>query len=102
MNGSRIRRTRYEVDDLRALRIAHVQDRDAVAEGVTDVSVAAMDHDLDAVTPAALIGVAYERDVARGDGVHPLDAQENPPKRTSRQAAASRVRVTDLTRGRTP
>jgi hypothetical protein len=65
--------TRHEVDDLRVLRIAQVQDRDAVAKGVTDVGITVMDHDLDAVAPATLIGVAHQRDVAGGDRVHLLD-----------------------------
>jgi hypothetical protein len=50
-------------DDVDAL--PHVEDRETVAEEVPDVGVAAMHHDLLAVAPTALAGVAAELDVLR-------------------------------------
>ena len=64
VNGARVGRTGDEVDDLWMPGIAHVQDRDAVAERVADVGIAAMDHDLDAVAAAAQVRMTDEADVA--------------------------------------
>jgi len=46
-------------------RVADVEDGHTVAEHVTDVGVAVLHHDLDAVTAAALVGVAEQADVVR-------------------------------------
>src|SRR5438132_14197660 len=70
MDTPRIRRARNEIDGFRVLRIPDVHDRDAVAERLAEVRVAAMEHDLHAVAAAGLIGVPDERDVAGGDCVH--------------------------------
>src|SRR5262249_19625593 len=59
-----------EVDGLRVLRIAHVDDGDAIAEAVADIGVAAMHHDLHAVAATALVAVTDELDVARRDSDH--------------------------------
>jgi hypothetical protein len=45
-------------------RIAHVDDAEAFGEHVPDIGVAARDHDLHAVGPAALIGITKELHVA--------------------------------------
>src|SRR3972149_596321 len=71
VNGARVGRTGDEVDHLRVLRIAYVHDRDAIAEGVADIGIAAMYHDLDAVAAAGLVRMAHEPDVAGCDGIHP-------------------------------
>ena len=68
VDGPRVGRTGDELDRPRVRGIADVHDRDSVAEGLADVGVAAMDHDLDAVAPAALVGMADEPDVGRRDG----------------------------------
>src|SRR4051812_39799142 len=70
MVGARVRRTGQEIDRLRMLRIAHVDDGDAVAEAMADIGEAAMHHDLHAVAAAALVAVADELDVAGCNGVH--------------------------------
>ena len=54
---ARVRRRREEVERLQLARIARVEHRDAVAEHVADVEMAAVQHDLHAVGPAALIAV---------------------------------------------
>jgi hypothetical protein len=71
MDGPGVGRAGDELDGLRARGIADVDDRDPVAERVADVGVPAVDHDLDAVAPAALVRVAHELDVTGRDGVHP-------------------------------
>lgn len=48
----------------RAPRIAYVDDAEAYGEHVPDISMAVGDHDLHAVGPAALIGIAKEPHVA--------------------------------------
>ena len=53
-----------EADRLQPARIRGVEDRDAVAEHVADVDVAAVDHHLHAVGPAALIAVGQVADAA--------------------------------------
>jgi hypothetical protein len=70
VESARALRTGDEVRDLRVLRVAHVQRGNAVAEAVTDVRVAAMDHDLHAVAAAAHVGVADELDALGRDGFH--------------------------------
>ena len=61
---ARARRAGDEVDDLRVLRVAHIEGGDAVAVAVADVGVAAMHHDLHAVAVAAHVRVADELDAA--------------------------------------
>jgi hypothetical protein len=56
----------------RVLRIAHVDDRKAFREHVADIGVAAMNHDLHAVGPPALIGMADEPHVARMIGLRQI------------------------------
>ena len=80
MERAGIGRTGEEIDGLRVLRIAHVDDGDAVAEAVADIGVAAMHHDLHAVAAAALVAVADELDVAGRHGIH----RQNSFKRMSR------------------
>src|SRR5438093_5653407 len=70
MNAPRVGRAGKKVDEARMLRIADVEDRDAVAERLAEVGVAAMDHDLHAVTAAGLVGVTHEGDVAGCDALH--------------------------------
>ena len=70
VEGARSRRTGDEVDGLRVLGIAHVDGGDAVAEAVADIGVAAMHHDLDAVTAAAHVGMTDELDIAGGNRIH--------------------------------
>src|SRR5260221_7466927 len=76
---ARARRAGDEVDNLRVLRVAHVDGGDAVAEAVADVGVAAMHHDLHAVAPAAEVGVADEFDVLCRNRRH----GESPPPRNN-------------------
>src|SRR6266850_1502927 len=60
--------------------VAHVQDREAVAEGLADVGIAAVHDDLNAVAAAALVRMAHERDVARRDGPHRArGSAQSPP-----------------------
>jgi hypothetical protein len=68
VDGARVGRAGDERGRSWARRIANVHDGDPVAERVTDVSIAAMNHDLDAVAPAALVGMADEPDVAGRHG----------------------------------
>ena len=53
-----------EADRLQPPRIGGVENRHAIAEHVADVDVAAVDHDLHAVGPAALIAVRQVPDPA--------------------------------------
>ena len=69
VDGAGVGRAGDELDRPRVDGIADVEDRDAVAEGVSDVSVAAVDHDLDAVAAATLVGMADEPDVGGRDGM---------------------------------
>ena len=64
-----VRRRGKIVHRARIFRIAHVDDGKALGEHVADIGVAAMHHDLHAVGPAALIGVADEAHVARVVGL---------------------------------
>src|SRR5262249_4043738 len=70
MDRTGVGRAGEEGHRLRALGIAHVDDRDAVREAMADIGIAAVDHDLNAVATAALVAVGEEADVARGDGGH--------------------------------
>src|SRR5437867_6650528 len=70
VNGARVGRASDEVDEFRVSRIAHVQDREAVAEGLADIGIAAMHDDLNAIAAARLVGMAHELDVAGCDGRH--------------------------------
>src|SRR5262249_52157444 len=49
---------------LRSARVAHVDHAEALGEHVADIGEAALHHDLHAVGPAALVGVAEEPHVA--------------------------------------
>src|SRR5438105_1563046 len=75
------------------LRIAHVQDGDAVRIAVADISIAAVHHDLDAVTAPALVGVANELDVAGCDRIHgsplPFRAAPGPRHRVGGEITSS-------------
>ena len=53
-----------EADRLQLTGIRGVENRDAIAEHVADVNMAAVDHDLDAVGAAALIAVRQVPDPA--------------------------------------
>src|SRR5262249_40292540 len=70
MKGARARRAGDEIEHLRARRVAHVHGRDAVAEAMPDIGVAAMHHDLDAVAAAAEVAMPDELDVAGCNGIH--------------------------------
>src|SRR3984893_10032425 len=93
MDGSGIGRAGQEGDGPRVLRIAHVQDSDAVRIAVADIGIAAVHHDLDAVTAPALVGVANELDVAGCYRIHgsPLPFRAAPRHRIG-GATTSRVR----------
>ncbi len=56
---------RHEVDRLRIARVAHVGDHDASPHPCTNVCVAAINHHLDAVAAASLVGVADKFNVPR-------------------------------------
>ena len=49
----------------RIFRVAHVDHAEAFGEHVSDIGEAAMHHDLHAVGPAALIGMADQPHIAR-------------------------------------
>src|SRR5437879_4771109 len=70
VNGACVGRAGDEVDELRVPRIAHVEDRESVAEGLADIGMASLDDDLDAVAAASLIRMAHELDIARCAGRH--------------------------------
>ena len=57
-------RRRDVIDRLRIARIAHVDDAEALREHVADIGEAALDHDLHAVRPAALVGISEQAHVA--------------------------------------
>src|SRR6516165_8128062 len=80
MDGAGVGWTGQERDGLRVLQIAHVEDGDAVRIAVTDIGIAAMHHDLDAVAASALVGVANELDVAGCYRIHglPLSCRAAP------------------------
>src|SRR6516162_312495 len=79
MDGAGVGWTGQERDRLRVLQIAHVEHGDAVRVAVADIGIAAMHHDLDAVAPSALVGMADELDVARRYRIHglPLPCRAN-------------------------
>src|SRR5262249_61856592 len=77
-----------EVDGLRVLRIAHVDDGDAVAEAEAHIGIATMHHDLHAVAAPALVAVTDELDVARRDSNH----FRIPPERRVAQMVRSEIR----------
>ena len=54
-----------EGDRLWFARIAHVDDGGAGAEGMRDICMAVVDHDLDAVGASALVGITQKFDVLR-------------------------------------
>src|SRR5436190_24381600 len=70
MKGARIRRRRDEIDRMRLLWVAHIDDREAVAEHMPDKGMPLVDHDLHAVAAPVQIGIADKIDVARGIGGH--------------------------------
>jgi len=70
MMGARIRRAGQEIDRFWLLRIAHVDNGNAVGKTVADIGKAALDHDLHAIAAAALVGMAEKLDVMAGDGGH--------------------------------
>src|SRR3989449_10852319 len=90
VNRAGVGRAGDEVDHPRSLRISNVHDRDAVAEGVTDVGVAAMDHDLNAVAAASLVRMTHERDVARCDGRHGVRGEYRSTRELRLAVALSR------------
>src|SRR5580698_3803323 len=47
-------RARQKIDRLRVLRVAHIDDGDAVGKAVADIGKALIDHDLHAITAAML------------------------------------------------
>ena len=65
-----IRRAGEEIHRFGMLGIAHVDNGDAVGETMADIGVAAIDHHLNAVSAAALVGVAHKFDVPAGNGSH--------------------------------
>src|SRR5262249_16722370 len=84
-----------ELDRLRTLGVADVEQGDAVAEGVADVGVAAVDHDLHTVAAPALIGVADELDVPGRDRIHGNGClPRSPGSAPSRSRSVSRRRRT--------
>src|SRR5213593_2649760 len=85
VNGARVGRASDEVDEFRVPRIAHVQDREAVAEGLADIGIAAMYDDLNTVAAARLVRMAHELDVAGCDGRHRV----GPHSRGSAQSGAA-------------
>ena len=103
-----------EADRLQPARIRGVENRHAVAEHVADVDMAAVDHDLHAVGPAALIAVGQVADAApdalrrnrRLWRLSPLVRQARAPARAGPSAArqtsrpfmcSRRVMVSDYT-----
>jgi hypothetical protein len=70
MKGARIRRRRNEVDWARLLWVAHIDDREAVAEHVADKGMPLVHHDLHAIAATVQIGVGDKLDVARGFRFH--------------------------------
>ena len=70
MKRARIRRRGDELDRARVLRVAHVDDREPVAEHVPDIGVALVHHDLHAVAVAVEVVGGDEIDIAGGIGGH--------------------------------
>src|SRR5262249_42244102 len=95
VNRAGVRWTCDEVDELRMARVAHVQDREAVAEGLADGGVAPVHDHLDAIAAAALVRMAHELDVARRDGRHRArGSAQSPP--ASRPRSRHHFPVTPL------
>ena len=59
------RRRGQVVHRARALGVAYIDHAETLGEHVADIGVAAMHHDLHAVGPAALVGMADDAHVAR-------------------------------------
>jgi len=70
MKGTRIRRRRDEIYRVRLARVANVSNGKAVAEHVADKGVPLMDHDLDTVAAAVLVGMPDKFDIARRNRDH--------------------------------
>ena len=84
-----VRRRRHERNRDRLFGITDVDDREAAAEDMADKSMAAMDHDLHAIAPAALIAMTEEPDVTLRRCLHQVTL---PPARCGRKAAPARDR----------
>ena len=63
------RRRGQVVHRARALGVAYIDHAEALGEHVADIGIAAMHHDLHAVGPAALVGMADDAHVARVIGL---------------------------------
>ena len=70
MQRARGGRASDEIDNLGMLGVAHVERGDAVAEAVTDIGIAALHHDLNAVGMPVHIRMADEFDIAGRQGIH--------------------------------
>jgi hypothetical protein len=70
MKRARAGRTIDDVDHFGVFRVTHVERADHVRNPVTDIGISALHHDLDAVGPAAEVGVRHEADVLRGGRFH--------------------------------
>jgi hypothetical protein len=70
VDGAGVGRAGHEDNGPRVLRVAHIDDADAVRIAVADIGVAAMHHDLNAVATPALVGVTDELDVAGRHRIH--------------------------------
>ena len=70
MVGACVRRTGQEIDRLRMLRVAHIDNGNAVAEAMSDIGKAPVHHDLHAVAAAALVAVADELDFTGRNSIH--------------------------------
>jgi hypothetical protein len=60
---ARIGWTRKKIGRLRMLWIADIEYGDSVAEGMTDIGVSAVHHNLYAIAPAALIAMTDKFDI---------------------------------------
>jgi hypothetical protein len=85
MDRAGVGRARHEGNGSRVLRVAHIDDADAIRIAMADIGVAAMHHDLDAVAAATLVGVADELDVAGRDRIH------DSPRRLFRRSPSERI-----------
>src|SRR5580700_11006696 len=56
---------RQKGDGLGFTRVTHVDDGCAAAEGMRDIRVSLVDHDLNAVGTAALVGITKKLDILR-------------------------------------
>ncbi len=70
VKGPRVRRRGDEVRGARVLRVADIDNGEAVAEHMADKGMALVDHDLHPIAAAALVAAADEIDVARRDRDH--------------------------------